>query len=106
MCVCVCARYLACLSGKQITVANRNDTHAEYTMLSMKPHQNITPSMKRDIKNMLDSHPVDGRHPAPVERQVLPLFTSFLHPRWLAGFPNHQQYNPKKTYCKQGPYQL
>ena len=34
---------------------------------------------------------VDGRDPAPVDRLFIPYIQSFVHPRWLAGFLNHQQ---------------
>ncbi len=35
---------------------------------------------------------VDGRNPAPVEVGSLShYFQGFIHPRWLAGFLNHQQ---------------
>jgi len=37
--------------------------------------------------------PVDGRHPAAVEVGSLSHYSQgSIHPRWLAGFLNHQRY--------------
>ena len=49
ICVCVCALSGISFRKTSDNSIDRNDTHAEYTMLNTKPHQNITPSMKWDI---------------------------------------------------------
>ncbi len=55
------------------------------------PRHHILPFHKAEQKNT--GFTVDGRNPAPVDMVNIPLFTTgFIHPRWLAGFLNHQQF--------------
>ena len=81
-------------SGNNLLKVVKSEILYHAYMFSHIPSDIVPQKINQELSALSSSnHPfsgatVDGQNPAPVDMVNIPLFVSFIHLRWLAGFLN------------------